>query len=321
MHRSRSAFTLMEVLVVIAVLVMLITLAMPAIQHARSSARRATCQNQLRQLGVAVLLHESAVGYFPTGGWGGVWVGDADRGFDNRQPGGWVFNVLPFIEEKPLHDAGAGMDASSKAMAIAARLVTPVAVFNCPERRAAGAYPLVRPLTNQPRQSSAVKVAARSDYAMNAGAQHRCECRGILLTRPKSMEEGDAKGFPWPDTSDMSGVSFLRSEIRLGSIERGLSKTYLLGEKSLSQNEYGSGTAHGDDWSMYTGYQDDVYRSTSKASGFQRDITLNESYVMECGFGSAHASGAYMAFCDGAVVLQSFNVEADIHEAHGSRSW
>ena len=45
---------------------------------------------------------------FPTGGWGCGWTGDADRGTDWRQPGGWIYNILPYIEQQALHDLGAG---------------------------------------------------------------------------------------------------------------------------------------------------------------------------------------------------------------------
>ena len=43
-------------------------------------------------------------GFLPAGGWGCGWPGDPDRGFDERQPGGWLFNILPYIEQQALHD-------------------------------------------------------------------------------------------------------------------------------------------------------------------------------------------------------------------------
>ena len=55
------------------------------------------------------LNHESHTKRMPTGGWGYQWTGDADRGTDWRQPGGWIYNVLPYIEQRAMHDMGAGM--------------------------------------------------------------------------------------------------------------------------------------------------------------------------------------------------------------------
>src|SRR5436190_20501114 len=96
----RFAFTLVELLVVMAIIGILIALLIPAVQAARESSRRATCANNLHQLAVAIKLHEETHHIFPTGGWGADWVGDPDAGFGPRQPGGWIDNILPYIEQK-----------------------------------------------------------------------------------------------------------------------------------------------------------------------------------------------------------------------------
>ena len=54
-------------------------------------------------------MHHDTFGWFPTGGWGWNWVGDPDRGAGPEQPGGWVFNTLPFMEQEPLYKLGAGL--------------------------------------------------------------------------------------------------------------------------------------------------------------------------------------------------------------------
>ena len=102
-HRILSGFTLVELLVVIAIIGVLVALLLPAIQAAREAARRNSCKNNLRQLAIGCLNHESGAGFYPSGGWGANWVGDADRGFGRDQPGGWIYNVLPFIEEDAMH--------------------------------------------------------------------------------------------------------------------------------------------------------------------------------------------------------------------------
>ena len=105
----RPAFTLVELLVVITIIGILIALLLPAVQAAREAARLAQCRNNLKQLALGCMTHESITKRFPSDGWGFSWVGDADLGNDWRQPGGWLYNVLPYIEQQALHDLGGGL--------------------------------------------------------------------------------------------------------------------------------------------------------------------------------------------------------------------
>ena len=127
-------------------------------------------QNNLKQLALGCLNHENLLKRLPTGGWGWGWTGDPDMGTDRHQPGGWFYNVLPFVEQRNLHDLGAGMqpwDNPQKFLANLQRLSTPLAVFYCPTRRRTMAYPW----SSHPAVANAglpVSVG-RSDYAANSG--------------------------------------------------------------------------------------------------------------------------------------------------------
>ncbi len=97
--RPVRGFTLVELLVVIAIIGILISLLLPAVQAAREAARRAQCVNNLKQLVLGCLNHESAVKAFPTAGWAPITLGHPDLGVGITQPGGWLFNVLPYMEQ------------------------------------------------------------------------------------------------------------------------------------------------------------------------------------------------------------------------------
>ena len=98
----------------IAIVATLIGLALPAIQAAREAARAAQCKDNLKNLGLGATHHVNAYASFPSGGWGWDWVGDPDFGFLEKQPGGWVYNVLPFIEQKSIWSIGKGLDFAAR---------------------------------------------------------------------------------------------------------------------------------------------------------------------------------------------------------------
>ena len=92
-HSSRrTGLTLVEMLVVMAIIAVVLALLLPAVQQAREAARRATCQSNLRQIGLAFRLYAQVNHSWPTPG-------------DGHSIGGWSIQILPFLEQKSLAKA------------------------------------------------------------------------------------------------------------------------------------------------------------------------------------------------------------------------
>lgn len=298
--------TLIELLVVIGLIGLLMSLLMPAIQSARGAARRAACRNNLRQIGIAILNHESTHQRFPSNGWGLQWIGEPGRGTDQKQPGGWIYNILPEVEQAALRDIGADMSGVPKRQALGELSKMPLALLRCPERGAPSiglANPEVIPFNAEWMSS-----VAKTDYAINEGDWISDTGRG-----PTSLEEGDNPGYLWKDVSLATGVSFQRSRIRPADVIDGLSQTYLVGEKYVDRKSYTSNTDPGYDQSMYSGVDLDLNRWT-----IETPLWDGDGQAERC-FGSAHAGGCFFVYCDGSVRLVSYSVDSEVHRSAGNR--
>jgi len=304
MH-ARRGFSLVELLVVIAIIGVLAGLLLPAVQAAREAARRSQCTNNLHQISLGMIQHAETLGHFPSGGWGYAWVGVPDQGFGRSQPGGWVYNVLPFLEQQSLHDLGSGFDAEQGKEASATRVQTPLAVMHCPSRRAVA--PL--PATKTPRETSPVLVMARSDYAANSGDAIVQSTAG-----PETITEANTSYIWSAKTYRCTGISFVRSEVTPASLVDGASNTYLVGEKYLNPMYYETGEDSGDDDSMYAGHSLDNFRYGVNPP---MQDTYGSSLIQR--FGSAHNGGCHMAFCDGSVQVVSYAIDYRVHGAQANR--
>lgn len=305
--RHRRAFTLVELLVVIAIIGILVALLLPAVQSAREAARRMQCQNNLKQMALGAMNHENAHGILPCGGWGYYWIGDPDQGFGKNQPGGWIYNLLPYCEQTALHDMGKGETFANKKTINMTVVRTPVSWVNCPSRRPSIAYPNDWDTNHTVGYNcNPTTHITRSDYAANAGTA------GV----PHGAGAGDLASGLNKDAPDRNGTAFERSEIAIKDIPDGTTNTFLYGEKYLNPDNYRTGKDGADNESLYTGNNNDNYRSAGQSYRLFRD-TKGAAYTEN--FGSVHDNGAYFALCDGSVRNISYTVDLITYERMGNR--
>jgi prepilin-type N-terminal cleavage/methylation domain-containing protein/prepilin-type processing-associated H-X9-DG protein len=329
-RRADSAFTIVELLVTIAILALLTALLLPAVQSARESARRSHCQSNLRQIALALAEFHDGYKMFPNGGWGHEWVGDPDRGVGIHQPGGWIYAVLPFIDESSIHDLGKGVTGTPITDAYSMRLQTSVPLLTCPTRRTSQPWPISPKYAyvRTPKPFGDVSVVARADYAINGGTSNAFSFAG-----PADLSQGDDPQF-WarsPTPIYFNGISHLRVSVSLNSIEDGASKTYLGGEKYIESSKYDSGESVGDNESMYAGYCTDLHRFTGSLESLKVGLSpwsppLSDQTDSPSGtpgtvrFGSGHASACNMMYCDGSVSAVTYDVDPELFLRVGHRN-
>lgn len=303
---QRRGFTLIELLVSMSVIGVLMAVLLPAVQSSREAARRTECRNRLKQLAMAIHNHESSFHKLPSGGWGWQWVGEPDRGVDVKQPGGWIYQILPYIEQATYRKLGSGESDAVRRVTLGDLTQVNFPMLRCPTR---SAPELCNSNPGFPWINVELRpTMARTDYAGNAG-----DLYGLSTGGPNTLAQGDDGTFPWPDTSDQTGVFFLRSDIGWEDVVDGLSSTYLIGEKRVSIQNYGGYADRGYDESPFCGADIDIQRWT------ELPILPDSSTVEWTAFGSAHGNVCHMASCDGSVRSVSSSIDLETHRRLGNR--
>ena len=303
----------------IAIIGILIALLLPAVQAAREAARRSQCTNNIKQISLGWLLHHDTHQHLPTGGWGWNWLGEPDRGFGTEQPGGWVYNILPYIEQAAVRDIGKGItNPTAKKAALTTMSQTTVPVFYCPSRRSA--IPTAPKSTWKPYNANYAATVAKTDYASSCGEPLSVDT--VQGPGPPTLAAGDAADFEWrdhrvPGSQFHDGVCYLRTTIRLAQIIDGTSNTYMVAEKNVMPDFYNGGSSNtdkGDNEVAYTGFNRDCHRSTRKDYPPLQDTP---GYHYQYGFGSAHAAAFNAGLCDGSVRSLSYSIDKEMHRRLG----
>ncbi len=336
-HRYRQAFTLVELLVVIAIIGVLVALLLPAVQAAREAARRTQCLNQLRQMGLGVQNHVSALKIFPTGGiypWPQIEdfsSGGKPFGVD-KQGLSWAFQILPFLEQNAVHNLSTTAQITS----------TAVPSYFCPSRR---------PPTKNPDNG-----AWLMDYAGFAAVPSRAQVGDTLFDAnvPSNRWCTNAYGFwgvktydnvwdPKPSADlDKSrqytgfwgvisrssyyvapgsrGATVKRLDypvVKPQTITDGLSRTAMLTEKRLKPANYLEFNWD-DDRGWSDGWDPDTMRSSACRPQPDSNDDIGGSNADGLTPGSAHPTAFHVAYADGSASAVNFEIaiETLIQLAH-----
>ncbi len=216
----RAAFTLVELLVVIAIIATLIGLLLPAVQSAREAARRMACGNNLKQIGLGILSHESATKTLPPG---------FEYLNTNRSAWGWGVFILPYTENKQLFDTlNTGTNELDSYLpappaAIKAALQTPISMYRCASDNTAALNELCD-FGDKATLASGFFLAT-SNYVGSAG-DGAANSGGTASNGPINANDSGGALFGFrPVNGGKRGLA-------LKKFPDGLSKTLLVGERA-----------------------------------------------------------------------------------------
>jgi prepilin-type N-terminal cleavage/methylation domain-containing protein/prepilin-type processing-associated H-X9-DG protein len=269
----RRAFTLIELLVVIAIIAILIGLLLPAVQKVREAAARMSCQNNLKQIGLAMHNYESANGGLPP-----------RRGFTAGSRRGWGPPILPYVEQAAL-SGNYRLDKDFYAPENAANIIVPVKLFICPSG------PGNRTLTVT--ISGVTSVGAAGDYFGPNSFSSSLYGDPSLSGKTTVTALIDDANRKITDITDGTSSTLLITE------QAGRADFYILGRKQASN----AGLSQVANWGPWAGYQ--VFQFNQFGSdGITKDgpggpCTINCNNSM--GVYAFHTGGANAVFADGSV--------------------
>lgn len=304
MHHRR-AFTLVELLVAIAIIGILVGLLIPAVQAARESARRTQCSSQLKQIGLALgLYHETHRVLPPAYLYNGLPLPKQSATFifdsavfglkQPNDPGwNWLVLSLPFLEQRPLYDQ---IDLTTPVSKNESIRILPLPVASCPSDRLQGVF------TVTSETNTNMGLANSTSYAACYGAL------GLPNTQP---EVG-------------TGVFQRNSQCRFSDIRDGLSSTIAVGERAavLARTPWAGVMTQG---TVRTTPGAPVYVATIEVAPVMAMARigmkyLNSPYSEPYDFFSAHGERVYFVFVDGAVHGFSSGIDQSVLQAFATRN-
>jgi prepilin-type N-terminal cleavage/methylation domain-containing protein/prepilin-type processing-associated H-X9-DG protein len=296
----RAAFTLIELLVVIAIIAILIGLLLPAVQKVREAASRAKCQNNLKQLALAVHAYHDAYNVFPI---------NTGYTIDNTRPNwSWLARILPYVEQENLAKLGGIPNAPMNDPQAMTAMATEVPLFLCPSDAWSHQGPRTDEfnITGQPVGQTNYKGVSGANWGNNAslgtgpGSPFACDARWrnpSLSGSYSGLDEGD-------------GVFYrtdYRRPLRLTGITDGTSTTLMIGEDLPEKNRHC-------DW-PYHNHANGTCAIGPNARAIDGTEYTPSDWPNVYSFHSRHTNGLNFALADGSVTFIRDDIELSLYRA------
>lgn len=285
-QRARTAFTLVELLVVIAIIGILIALILPAVQMARETARRTSCTNNLRQIGLALQAYDETHKMLPPG-WMGLDPLTRRPHVEGPTGWGWLSMLLPQLEQPVAAEL---IDFRLPITHLANDRIRTFRVpgMRCPSDSATPTFFL--PDENNPTVT--LTELASANYIGCSGTEELADCEGL----------------PVGTQCRLKGVFYHVSFTRLGEVRDGLSTTLFVGERST---RFGAST--------WLGYVPGGEEALERFLGIA-DHAPNANGGHLDDFSSDHPAGTNFLFGDGSVRLVKESIDVEVYKALATRA-
>jgi prepilin-type N-terminal cleavage/methylation domain-containing protein len=288
---DKKGFTLVELLVVIAIIGTLIALLLPAVQAARESARRASCSNNLKQIGLALHLYHDTYRQLPAG-WTATHPITGQPYFLGKPGWGWAASILPFLEQEAVVENLVHFELPITDPANAQARVTPIQTYRCPTDVGEKTFNLEPGPMPQPDYDpgfTATEIATTNYIGVFGTIRMWVVCGS----------GGDCVG---------NGSVVFQRGFRFADIQDGLSQTFLVGERS---SQISSSTWLG------------VLAGGDHAPGRVVGVAItppNSEHSAFCNFSSFHPAGTNFLAADGSAKMVPETIDMSVYHALCTRA-